>query len=187
MSRLNDEVFLILCVNRSSTQFDSHCVQLFHKEELETNQWQILHQNANEKLKDSWLFWKGNLKLRLLSWKTLTRHFTIFLISFGHTEVYLYEPERGRKKEEEEIGFETRLSMVKHAFWAAVKRVRKTCINFQNSRMEEPTTKGHSNTRPQRSLRSLNGEKKQHHHNFQNLCQWARNMRTHFFKVCQSH
>ena len=132
-------------------------------------------------------FLKGQFKLKLLSWKTLTRHFTIFLISFGHTEVYLYEPERGRKKEEEEIGFETRLSMVKHAFWAAVKRVRKTCINFQNSRMEEPTTKGHSNTRPQRSLRSLNGEKKQHHHNFQNLCQWARNMRTHFFKVCQSH
>ena len=188
MSRLNDEVFLVLCVNRSSTQFDRHCVQLFIKKYCKINdRFYIKMQMFLKNWRIRGFFWKGNLNFTLIL-KNINKTFYYFsYLLWTHCSTYVYQKREGRKKEEEEIGFETRLSMVKHAFWAAVKRVRKTCINFQNSRMEEPTTKGHSNTRPQRSLRSLNGEKKQHHHNFQNLCQWARNMRTHFFKVCQSH
>ena len=99
MSRLNDEVFLVLCVNRSSTQFDSHCVQLFHKEELETNQWQILHQNANvfEKLKDSWLFWKGNLNSALIL-KNINKTFYYFSYLLWTHCTYMNQRGGGKKK-----------------------------------------------------------------------------------------
>ena len=52
--------------------------------------------------------------------------------SFGHTIQWTSIRKEGRQqqKEEEEIGFETRLSMVKHAFWTERQASPKNMYQF---------------------------------------------------------
>ena len=151
------------------TDFTSKCkcfswiegfVAFFEKAILKVSKVKLKNSNTPKYLGTYFLCSKFRLFLKTNN--ILQLHYFSYLL-WTHCSTYVYQKREGRKKEEEEIGFETRLSMVKHAFWAAVKRVRKTCINFQNSRME-PTTKGHSNTRPQRSLRRLNSMAKRSHY-----------------------